>query len=146
MEKATDSLYTLLIGGGVSFITLLLGGIDALFLSCTILVILDYVTGVLAAWYNDVLTSRDSWRGIVRKTISLSLIIVAHQLDVVVGNEGHFMRNAMLMFIMATEGISILENCGKMGLKYPAIIMKALKNLQQHPIESKPEKMTDKDI
>nr|WP_315793065.1 phage holin family protein [Paenibacillus sp. BIC5C1] len=41
-----------------------------------------------------------------------------------------FMRDAMLMFIIGTEGISILENMGKLGLPVPKFITSALFKLR----------------
>lgn len=70
------------------------------------------------------------WWGLLRKSLTFVFVIVAHQLDLVAGNSNDFMRSAMLMFIIGTEGISIFENLGKMGLPVPKFILESLKNLR----------------
>lgn len=39
-------------------------------------------------------------------------------------------RTAMMLYIIATEGLSILENLGMLGVKLPTFIIKALEQLQ----------------
>ncbi|MEK5061001.1 MULTISPECIES: holin family protein [unclassified Paenibacillus] len=117
-------------GWVVSSLVYLVGGIDHLFIAVTIFVVLDYLTGVVSAWYRKELSSRTGWWGLARKSMTLVFVIVAHQLDLVAGNENNFMRNAMLLFIIGTEGISIFENMGKMGLPVPKFITAALIKLR----------------
>jgi toxin secretion/phage lysis holin len=129
LGQRTDTLYTVVLGWFVSSFVYMVGGVDKLFIACVIFVAFDYITGVIAAWYTKELSSRKSYWGIIRKSLMLIPIIIAHQLDLVAGNEAHFMRNAMLMFLIATEGISIFENLKKLGIKSPPFIMDALKKL-----------------
>lgn len=130
MVHKSDTGLTAILGWFVSSLVYLVGGIDHLFIACTIFVALDYLTGILSAWYNKELSSRVGWWGLVRKTLTLVFVIVAHQLDLVAGNSNNFMRDAMLMFIIGTEGISIFENLGKMGLPVPKFIMTSLVKLR----------------
>lgn len=125
-----DVALTVLCGWLMSFTVYFVGGIDHLFIAVTIFVLLDYLTGVLAAWRRKELSSRTGWWGLARKTMTLVFVIVAHQLDIVTGNENDFMRNTMLMFIIGTEGISIFENMGRLGVPVPKFIMTALVKLR----------------
>ncbi|SDW54022.1 toxin secretion/phage lysis holin [Paenibacillus sp. PDC88] len=125
-----DTALTVMFGWVVSSLVYLVGGIDHLFIAVTIFVVLDYLTGVVSAWYRKELSSRTGWWGLARKSMTLVFVIVAHQLDLVAGNENNFMRNAMLLFIIGTEGISIFENMGKMGLPVPKFITAALIKLR----------------
>lgn len=81
--------------------------------------------------------------GLARKSLTFVFVIIAHQLDMVAGNSNDFMRDAMLMFIIGTEGISILENMGKLGLPVPKFITSALFKLRgnEDQVEDK-EKMS----
>ena len=58
-----------------------------------------------------------------------AFVIIGHQLDVVAGNSEHFMRDAVLMFIIGTEGISILENLNRMGVEVPRVLMQSLERV-----------------
>jgi toxin secretion/phage lysis holin len=130
MDKGSDSLYSVIVGGGVATFVYLMGGVDQLFIACTLFVILDFITGVTAAAYLRELRSRIAWWGLARKGISLTLVIVANQLDIIAGNSDHFMRSAMLLFIVATEGLSIFENLGKLGVKSPKFVMEYLRAIR----------------
>jgi toxin secretion/phage lysis holin len=125
-----DTIFTVLFGWLLSAMVYLVGGMDHLFIAVTIFVGLDYITGVLSAWYKKELSSRVGWWGLARKSLTFVFVIIAHQLDIVAGNSNDFMRDAMLMFIIGTEGISILENMGKLGLPVPKFITSALFKLR----------------
>ncbi|PYE51425.1 toxin secretion/phage lysis holin [Paenibacillus barcinonensis] len=128
MQK--DTIFMIMFGWALSAVVYLVGGINHLLIAVTIFVGLDYFTGVLAAWYKKELSSRVGWWGLARKSLTFVFVIIAHQLDIVAGNSNDFMRDAMLMFIIGTEGISILENMGKMGLPVPKFIASALFKLR----------------
>ena len=51
-------------------------------------------------------------------------------LDEVVGNTGAI-RNLVIYFFVANEGISILENWGAMGLPLPKAVKNALEKLRK---------------
>nr|WP_258311611.1 phage holin family protein [Paenibacillus pabuli] len=46
-----DTIFTVLFGWLLSAMVYLVGGMDHLFIAVTIFVGLDYITGVLSAWY-----------------------------------------------------------------------------------------------
>ena len=100
-----DTVFMVLFGWLLSAVVYLVGGIDHLFIAVTIFVGLDYITGVMSAWYRKELSSRVGWWGLARKSLTFVFVIIAHQLDMVAGNSNDFMRDAMLMFIIGTEGI-----------------------------------------
>lgn len=125
-----DTVFMVMFGWALSAVVYLVGGINHLLIAVTIFVGLDYITGVMAAWYKKELSSRIGWWGLARKSLTFVFVIIAHQLDIVAGNENDFMRDAMLMFIIGTEGISILENMGKLGLPVPKFITSALFKLR----------------
>jgi toxin secretion/phage lysis holin len=129
--QKTDSIYQIILGSVWALFIYLVGGIDKLFIACTILIVLDYVTGFLSAWYRKELISRTAWFGLLRKGLMLVPMIVANQVDLISGIENsHYARNAMMFFIIATEGTSIFEHLGKLGLKYPKFIIESLTKLR----------------
>lgn len=130
VTQKSDVAGMIILGWLLSSLVYLVGGIDHLFIACTIFIVLDYITGVVSAWYCKKLDSRLGWWGLARKSLTIVFVIVAHQLDLVAGNNTNFMRNAMLMFIIGTEGISIFENMGRMGLPVPKFILSSLIKLR----------------
>jgi toxin secretion/phage lysis holin len=127
--KSTDTLWTAFVGGSSITLAYLLGGLDNKVAALAIFMICDYITGVLAAGGQGKINSRRGFKGIGKKVGMMTFVIVANQLDIIVGNKEGFLRDAMLMFLIATEGISIVENLAKMGLKVPPFIVKALEQL-----------------
>lgn len=122
MTNQTDSLYTVITGGFFAATAFLLGGLDNLIIALTLFMAVDYITGVAAGWGKKETSSKRAFQGLVKKGAMISLVIIAHQLDLITGGEGHFMRNAMIFFLVGTEGISILENMNHLGVKFPAFM------------------------
>ena len=73
------------------------------------LVILDYLTGVLKAVYNSRLSSEVGRKGIIRKVFIFIVIATAYEIQKVIGNT-IALREMVIMFFIANEAISLLEN------------------------------------
>lgn len=128
-----------------SFIASLFGGWDAALMTLVIFMAIDYVTGLIVAGVfkastkseTGALESRAGWKGLCRKGMSLLIVLVAYQLDVVMGST--FIRDAVIIAFIANETISIIENAGLMGIPVPAVIIKAIDVLKSKA-ESEGEK------
>jgi toxin secretion/phage lysis holin len=114
------------IGG---FIGYYIGGVDKLITALIIFVILDYLTGVVSAWFTKTLNSEVGFKGIVKKVMLFVLVAVAVQVDLVF-NTNNVLRSAVVFFLLANEGISILENINKMDIGIPPIMKKALETMK----------------
>lgn len=130
MKHNTDTLWVVITGGGISSIAYLLGGVDNLLIAFVIIMTLDYVTGVAAAFYVKQVSSKSAFRGLMKKGAMFSLVIVATQLDIILGNEGQFVRYAILMFLIGTEGISLIENLGRLDIKVPQFLSNRFSQLK----------------
>lgn len=118
----TDTFYTFITGGAIAGATFLVGGLDKLVIALAVIMLVDYITGVSASFVDKRTNSKRAFKGLVKKAAMLSLVIVANQLDVVSGNDGGFLRNAMIFFLIGTEGISITENMHRLGVPVPNFI------------------------
>ena len=108
---------------GTTFCTLL-GGWDMWLQALVYFVIADYVTGLLAAFCLKQLSSEVGARGIAKKVFIFCLVGIAYKIDTLAGTE--LIRVAVCAFYVGIEGISILENAGKIGIPLPDVLMKAL--------------------
>jgi len=123
-----------IIGGAI---TSALGGWDALLKALVIFIFIDYVTGLIVAGVfhaskkseTGALESRASMKGLFRKMGILLAVWMSVQLDLVIGTD--FVRNTVIISFLASEGISIVENLGLMGLPMPAILVNALDVLRK---------------
>ena len=91
MKQNTDTLYTFLTGGTYASVAFLLGGIDKLLIALVIIMAADFTTGVSASFFEQKKTSsKRAFKGLVKKTAMISLVIVANQLDLISGSESGF--------------------------------------------------------
>lgn len=89
-----------------------LGGWDMLLKAIVILVVLDYVTGLLKAVYNKSLSSEIGFKGLIRKIIIFVVIATAYVIQGIVG-DAIPLREITILFFIANESLSLLENAGE---------------------------------
>ena len=118
-----------------------MGGVDGVLITLLIIMIVDYVTGVMCGIYEKNLSSEIGWKGIFRKVLIVLLVGIANLIDITVIKSGAVLRTAVIFFYISNEGISILENAGRMGLPIPKKLRDVLAQLHK---EGKNEKETDK--
>ena len=116
---------------GTTLTNSLLDGWDIALEILLIVMALDYLTGVVAAFRTKTVSSSAGYSGLVKKASIFIIVILAAQMDRVIGNDNHIFRNCTALFFTANDAISILENAGKMGMKLPAFLKNALVKLQQ---------------
>ena len=110
-------------------ITTLLGGWDMMMKVLVLFVVLDYASGLIAAFMEKGLNSKVGFNGICKKILLFIPIMVAYALDMVL-NTG-VLRSLAIWFYIANEGLSILENLGKAGIRVPKPLMDALEQLRE---------------
>lgn len=126
----TDTLYNSLVGGFFATVSYLVGGFDNLMITFGLFVSLDFFTGSLSGALSYKLSSDRAFRGLAKKCGMFCFAIVANQLDITFGSGSGFLRGAVLMILIGTEGISIMENLAKMGIKIPKVLYDRLEQLQ----------------
>ena len=110
------------------FATFCFGGWDALITALIVLIVIDYITGVLAAGIEGKLNSSIGFKGIAKKVLILMVVALAVQIDNVYPTNG-MIRSLVIYFFIANEGLSILENAGRAGLPIPEKLTKAIETL-----------------
>ncbi len=108
MEKyfTTASVLFSLAGG---LITGTLGGWDVLTHAIVVLVLVDYMTGIGKAFVNKEVSSATGFKGIFKKILIFVVIAVSVEMQKIIG-DGIPLREIVIMFYIANEGISLLEN------------------------------------
>lgn len=112
-----------------TFFLSILTGYDTLFKALLILIVLDYLSGIMRAIYTKKLSSKIGAKGIIKKIGYIVLIVVVEILDILLKDNG-YLRNIIIYMFIANEGISILENWSAMGIKVPDIIKDKFSNLK----------------
>ncbi|MGD6832590.1 phage holin family protein [Sutcliffiella halmapala] len=107
----------------------LFGGVKLLG-SLALLMFIDIVTGIFKAIKLKRLRSRNALFGYARKMLVFGVIIVANVIDNILGLNGA-VAYATVLFYIANEGLSILENLAQIGVKVPTIITEKLHVIQE---------------
>lgn len=108
----------------------LLGGWDVSLICLVIVIALDYISGVMKAFVLKSLSSKIGLYGLMKKIGLLLVVMLAVVVDRVTGNTG-MIRNLVIYYFVANEGLSIIENLGQAGVPVPQSIKKALKALKK---------------
>lgn len=116
-----------LIGAILCFI---FGTIDTPILVLIFVICTDYVTGMIKGMLKGKLSSKQGLKGFFKKLVLLMVIAFGCQLDRLIGSEG-LIRNFVIYYYIANEGLSIIENCAGIGVPIPSIIKKTLDQMKE---------------
>ena len=122
-----------------------LGGWDAALAVLICMMAADYITGILVAavWKISPKTeggrfsSKESLKGLLKKFVMLVVVWVGVMLDRTLNID--YVRTAVILFFIANEGLSVLENTALMGVPYPVFIKAMLEALRDKNGDGKDE-------
>lgn len=106
-----------------------------------VVMLTDYVTGMVRAWITHQMSSRIGVLGIVKKVGYLFVVGVAIVVDFVIqyaaGKAGldfgsvYFFGLLVTIWLILNECISILENLADIGVPFPGFLVKLIKRLKK---------------
>ena len=107
------------------------GEVTGLFWALIAFMALDYITGVVVAIIEKRLSSEVGFRGLAKKFLILVFVAVGYIADTYILGGTPAAMSAVMLFYIANEGISIIENAAALGLPVPkklTSIMEQIKN------------------
>ena len=110
------------------------GDMNGLIIALFVVIVLDYITGLVKAGILHELSSEIGFKGILKKMLILLVVAMAHVIDQCVGS-GETWRNIAIVFYICNEGISILENTVACGLPVPAKLREILESIEEKGVE-----------
>lgn len=124
-------------GAIIAVITTLLGGWDESIITLLIFMAVDYLLGLITAFVfhkstktpTGAASSAVCFKGLVKKFVSLALVLIAYRLDIIIGVS--YIRDATCIALIINEGISIIENAGLCGIPIPQAIINAIDVLKE---------------
>ena len=128
------ALFTGVLGAIVSYMFNLVGVAVSILI---LFMLVDYITGLFAAGFNNELNSRIGWTGFVRKLYILVLVGMIYTLEFAAGHYvdfdifGGFVGDGAAFAYIAIELISIAENGVKMGAPMPPFVKNLLKIVKE---------------
>ena len=108
----------------------LFGGFDGFLYALIAFVVIDYITGVLAAIYTKQLSSEVGFKGIAKKVIIFLLVGIGNIIDMQILKTGAVLRTAIIFFYLSNEGISIIENAARLELPIPEKLIRILEQIK----------------
>ncbi len=115
------------IGGYLGYF---LGGPDGFVYALITFVVIDYLTGLMAAIVERKLSSEIGFKGIFKKVLIFLLVAVGNIIDKNLIGTGSAVRTAVIFFYISNEGISIIENSIRIGLPVPEKLKSVLEQLK----------------
>ncbi|MBS7531381.1 phage holin family protein [Hazenella sp. IB182353] len=125
------------VGGGISSFSF--GEWTQLLTILGVFLVVDFITGWIAAIHLKQLSSKVGAIGILKKLGMVLVVAMAHWMDTLLGTNNIF-RDGCIWFYLANEGLSIVENLTRSGVPVPSVIRRALSM-----IETKSEKSNQLD-
>ena len=114
----------------------LFGGWNGAMTTLVILMLIDYITGIIVAGVfhaspkssGGALSSAVGFKGICRKFVILLIVVVACRVDLLL--DTNIIRDATCIGFCANELVSITENAGLMGIPLPRKLAEAIEVLR----------------
>lgn len=95
------------IAGGI--IASLFGAWNTLLWALIIIMVLDYASGLIKAVYTSTMSSKIGFKGLLKKVTILVIVALANVVQQLTG-DNVAIREIVIVFYIANEGISVLEN------------------------------------
>lgn len=129
--------FYLIVGAAGAAIAAAFGGWDTAMTTLLIFMAVDYISGLICAGVfnaspkteNGALESRAGWKGLIRKGMSLVIVLIGARVDILM--ETTFCRDGICIAFIVNELLSIIENCALMGVPVPEILKKAIEVLKR---------------
>ena len=99
--------------------------------------VLDYISGMLKAFYLGEVSSKKGYKGLIKKVGILFTIVVANLTDIILGLT--VFRSAICMFFCMNELVSVLENVALIGVPIPEFLTNKLIQTKDRAIKEERE-------
>ena len=125
-----DNIFKNILAGVCTILSFLFGDMEGLMVALIALIILDYISGVIAAAVEKRLSSEVGAKGIAKKIFMLLIVALANIVDINVVGDGHVLKTVTVVFYICNECISLIENAGRIGVPVPKKLLDVLEQLR----------------
>ena len=125
-----DNIFKNILAGICTLISFLFGDMEGMLIALIALIILDYISGVIAAAVEKRLSSEVGAKGIAKKIFMLLIVALANIVDINVIGDGHVLKTVTIVFYICNECISLIENAGRIGVPVPKKLLDVLEQLR----------------
>ncbi|MDR3090924.1 MAG: phage holin family protein [Clostridiales bacterium] len=111
------------------FVGSFIGGWDGFIKALVMFCALDLLTGSLAALKSKKYSCSAAFWGLTRKCLIFAIVAVGVEVDAAFIGDGSIVRTAVIFFYASVEGVSVIENAGKLGVPIPKKLTNMLRSL-----------------
>ena len=137
-ETLTQTLFAAALGAAAAYFHVLMIPLCVMIA----VMLLDYITGMAAAWSNKTLNSRCGVMGIIKKVGYLALVAVGMAVDYLITSAllqvgvdlqiNDCFGMIVTIWLIINELISILENLKRLGIPLPDFLVKVVSRLKNN--------------
>ncbi|MER2079889.1 MAG: phage holin family protein [Ruminococcus sp.] len=148
MKNVIQTLFAAALGALAAYFHVLLIPLCVL----TAVMLMDYISGMAAAWSTKTLNSRAGVAGIVRKVGYLALVAVGMAVDYLITSAllqvgvdlqiNDCFGMIVTIWLIINELISILENLGRIGIPLPDFLVRIVQRLKNN-VDNKTKEDSD---
>lgn len=113
-----DRFISTVVAGAGACANYFFGELDMALKTLLLLMVLDYISGLICAGKDKSLSSSAGFKGLSKKMLILIIVAVGVSVDNATGANG-IVRSMVIFFYASMEGISILENATRAGVPIP---------------------------
>ena len=125
-----DNVFKNIMAGVCTILSFLFGDMEGMMIALVALIILDYISGVIAAAVEKRLSSEVGAKGIAKKIFMLLIVALANIVDINVIGDGHVLKTVTVVFYICNECISLIQNAGRIGVPVPKKLLDVLEQLR----------------
>lgn len=125
-----DNIFKNIMAAVCTLISFLFGDMEGMLIALIALIVLDYISGVIAAAVEKRLSSEVGAKGIAKKIFMLLIVALANIVDTSVIGDGHVLKTVTVVFYICNECISLIENAGRIGVPVPKKLLDVLEQLR----------------
>lgn len=139
--KENEKGLQMVISAALAAFAVYMGALAVPVIVLMVMMIIDYLSGMSAAWVHGDLSSKVGAKGIIKKVGYMALIVVAMGVDYLIYSGisaanievGYNMWFGLLVavWLIINEMISILENLSKLGVPIPEFLTKIIRRLKE---------------
>lgn len=138
--KTNDRSLQMAISAALAAFAVYMGALAVPIIVLMVMMVIDYLSGMSAAWVHGDLSSKIGAKGILKKVGYMALIVVAMGVDYLIYSGiaaadievGYNMWFGLLVavWLIINEMISILENLSRLGVPIPEFLTRIIKRLK----------------
>jgi toxin secretion/phage lysis holin len=139
--KGNEKGLQMVISAALAAFAVYMGTLAVPIIVLMVMMIIDYLSGMSAAWVHGDLSSKIGAKGIVKKVGYMALIVVAMGIDYLIYsgiaaanisvNYNMWFGLLVAVWLIINEMISILENLSKLGVPIPEFLTKIIRRLKE---------------